>query len=102
MKCNSFRRGTYARVAFLAVLLCVSFIRVGADSTAQSVPFLQNWSNTNLITGPNDWSGVPGILGHRGDDLTTTTGADPQTILADGTATPIHVVANASATNTTG
>lgn len=101
MKRNSFTRGAYARVASLAVLLCVSFIRVGADSTAQSIPFSQNWSNTNLITANDDWSGVPGIIGYRGDNLTTGTGTDPQTILTDGTVTPVSVFRNTVDTNPT-
>src|SRR2546425_1034970 len=102
MKRNFFTRGAYARVAFLAVLLCLSFVRVGADNTAQSIPFSQNWGNASLITAANDWSGVPGIVGYRGDDLTTATGTDPQTILVDGGATPVNVIANAAATSTTG
>ena len=53
-----------------------------ADATAQTLPFTQNWTNTNLITTANDWSGVPGIIGYRGDDLTTSIGVDPQTIVA--------------------
>lgn len=64
------------------------------NNTPQTLPFSQNWSNTALITANDDWSGVPGIVGFRGDDLTTTTGTDPQTILADGSATPVDVNAN--------
>ncbi|MGH9882365.1 MAG: hypothetical protein ACRD6N_13090, partial [Pyrinomonadaceae bacterium] len=70
-----------------------------ADSAPQSLPFAQDWSNTALITTDDDWSGVPGIVGHRGDDLTTATGTDPQTILADGTGTPVDVNANQTAPN---
>ena len=29
--------------------------------------FSQDWSNINLITTDNDWSGVPSILGALGD-----------------------------------
>ena len=36
----------------------------------------------------NNWSGVPGIVGYRGDALTGATAVDPQTVLADGSATP--------------
>ncbi len=54
-----------------------------ADGTVQTLPFTQNWTNTGLITAANDWSGVTGIMGYRGDGLTATTGTDPQTILAD-------------------
>src|SRR5262249_23460351 len=37
--------------------------------------------NTNLITQDNDWSGVPSVVGYRGDGLVTKTGVDPQTVL---------------------
>jgi len=39
-------------------------------------------------------------LGYRGDDLTTATGTDPQTLLADGSSTPVNVIANQSVPNT--
>ena len=52
-----------------------------ADNTAQTLPFSQNWTNIDLITANDDWSGVPGVLGFRGDNLTSATGIDPQTIL---------------------
>src|SRR5829696_7671762 len=73
---------------------------VFANGSAQSVPFTQFWTNTGLITTNDDWSVVPGIIGYRGDDLTTTTGTDPQTILADGAATPVNVWANQTDPNT--
>ena len=53
------------------------------DGSYQSIPFSQAWTNTGLITANDDWSGVPGIVGFRGDDLTASTGTDPQTLLAD-------------------
>ena len=65
-----------------------------ADLVAQPVPLTQNWTNTGLITTDDDWSLVPGIIGYRGDDLTGTTGTDPQTILVDGSLTPVDVNAN--------
>lgn len=65
-----------------------------ADTTAQTVPLAQNWSNAGLITVDDDWSGVPGIIGYRGDDLSTTIGVDLSTVLADGSGTPIDVNAN--------
>lgn len=71
-----------------------------ADSTPQTLPFEQDWSDTGLITTSDDWSGVPGIVGHRGDGLVGGTGADPQTIVADGTGTPVDV--NANQTNPNG
>lgn len=69
------------------------------DSTPQSLPFTQNWTNTGLITVNDDWSGVPGIQGFLGDDgSTTTAGVDPQTILIDNTT--IDVIANQANPNT--
>jgi endonuclease I/methionine-rich copper-binding protein CopC len=54
-----------------------------ANNTPQTVPTSQNWANTALITTNLDWTAVPGISGYGGNDLTTGTGTDPQTILAD-------------------
>lgn len=68
--------------------------------TGVPLPFFQDWSDPSLITANNDWSGVVGIVGHRGDDLTTAIGADPQGILADGSATPVNVIANQTNPNT--
>lgn len=59
-----------------------------------SVILAQNWSDTALIESDDDWSGVPNIVGYRGDNLTNAVGTDPQTILIDGGATPIDVNAN--------
>jgi hypothetical protein len=56
-----------------------------ADTTAQAVPFAQDWSNSDLITTSDDWGGVHGIAGYRGDGLVSTTGIDPQTVLGEGT-----------------
>jgi hypothetical protein len=64
--------------------------------------FTQNWTNTNLITVNDNWSGVPNMIGYRGDDIVTTTGVDPQTILAPGTTTPVNVFANQNPTFTSG
>ena len=44
--------------------------------------FSQDWSNTGLITTNDDWSGVPSIVGYRGDELVGATGVDPRTITA--------------------
>ena len=73
---------------------------VSADGTFQTLPFSQDWSNTGLITTDDNWAGVPGIIGFRGDDLTTVTATDPQTILADGSGTPVDVIANQTNPNT--
>lgn len=61
--------------------------------------FSQNWSNTALISTADDWSGVPSIVGYRGDNLTAATATDPQTILTAEAAGVVNVIANQ--TNTT-
>jgi MYXO-CTERM domain-containing protein len=62
--------------------------------------FSQNWNNTGLISVNDDWSGVPSILGYRGDDLTAATGVDPQTVLAfSGTPAGAVLDVNANQTN---
>ena len=70
-----------------------------ADATPQTLPFSQDWSNTGLITTTDSWTGVPGIQGFRGDDLTTATGANPQTLLTADSAV-VNVLANQANPNT--
>ncbi|MEO6334406.1 MAG: hypothetical protein ABIO91_05415, partial [Pyrinomonadaceae bacterium] len=71
-------------------------VSVFATNTPQALPFSQNWTNTALITVDDNWSGVPGIIGYRGDDLSTVIDVDLRTVLADGSATPVDVNANRS------
>ncbi len=73
---------------------------VPTNATLQALPFAQNWADAGLITASDDWSAVPGIVGYRGDDITTATGVDPQTLLADNTPGVIDVNANQTAPNT--
>lgn len=54
----------------------------------------QNWSDASLITTDDNWGGVPSIIGYRGDNLTSATGVDPQTLTADDTPGVIDVNAN--------
>ncbi len=84
----------------LAISMALSLVftasqPVFANSTAQTLPFTQNWVNTSLITVNDDWSNVPGVIGYIGDYLPTTspTGVDPQTILDDIPMT-VDVIAN--------
>jgi endonuclease G len=89
-------------------LLCVATLLVGsgvlllwtpvthANLVAQPIPFTQNWTNTGLITMDDNWDAVPGVVGYRGDSLTGATGTDPQTILVDGSLTPLNVWSNRS------
>lgn len=55
--------------------------------------FTQDWTNVStLISTANDWSGVPSIVGYRGDNLSALAGTDPQTVVDDGSATPLSAV----------
>ena len=80
-----FRLGACFALALIS--LFVGSLPVGATTVAQSLPFEQHWTDTTQVTTDDDWSNVPGVIGYRGDDLTTATGTDPQTILADGSGT---------------
>ena len=55
--------------------------------------FSQNWTNTGLITLDDNWSGVPSIIGYRGDAMAGAAGVDPRTVTGDGTVT-VDVNAN--------
>jgi len=70
------------------------------DTTPQVLPYGQNWSIPGLITVNDVWSGVPGVMGYRGDNLTGGGGTDPQTVLAPGDTTPVNVIANQASPNT--
>lgn len=80
--------------------VCVVAVALGsaptADNAVQPLPFQQDWANTGLITVSDNWNGVSGITGYRGDGLTTAVGVDPQTVLGD--ANPV-VDVNANQTN---
>ena len=81
------------------LVLVVGAGSAGADTTAQSVPFAQDWSNTGLITTNDDWSGVAGVVGYLGDDTSTTANdVDPQTRLAATFSSTVDVIANQTST----
>jgi hypothetical protein len=61
---------------------------------AATLPFAQHWSDTGLISRDDDWAGVPGVVGHRGDGLTSVAGTDPRVVRAEGSGTPLDVNAN--------
>lgn len=63
---------------------------------------VQDWSNAGLITADDDWSNVPGMVGYRGDDLTTQTATDPRTLTAPDAGLVVDVVANSASTNPSG
>jgi hypothetical protein len=67
---------------------------VSAALLAAALPFSQAWSDTGLISRDDDWSGVAGVVGHRGDGLTSVPGADPRLVLTDGAGTPVDVNAH--------
>lgn len=71
----------------------------GADTAVQTLPFAQDWTNIGLITVNDNWSGVPGVMGYRGDDAVALTGVNPQTITADYSAV-VDVNANQTLPNT--
>jgi hypothetical protein len=67
----------------LAALVVAAVMAIG-NSTDQTLPFSQDWSNAALITANNDWTGVPGINGYFGENAATNvTGVDPQTLTTD-------------------
>ena len=76
-------------IGSIVVVLAALPLAAQADTTAQVPPFSQNWSNIGLITVADDWSGVPGITGFRGDGLTGVTAVDPQTVLAADDVAPV-------------
>jgi Bacterial Ig-like domain len=87
------RRGRSAiAITAIFVLSVFSASPAAADSTAQTIPFTQDWSNTGLITSDDNWTAVPGIVGFLGNNLTATTDIDPQTVLVGGDA--VDVIAN--------
>jgi hypothetical protein len=61
---------------------------------AVALPFLQAWSDAGLIARDDDWVGVAGVVGQRGDGLTVEAGVDPRAVVADGSGTPVDVNAN--------
>lgn len=67
----------------------------GTETTVpQTLPFSQNWTNTALITTDDAWTGVPGIVGYRGDDAAAGSDVDIRTVTQDLTSSPVDVNAN--------
>jgi hypothetical protein len=54
--------------------------------------FVQDWTDTSKISQNDDWSGVESIVAYRGDDLTSSTGTNPQTL--KGSSNVVNVIAN--------
>ncbi len=93
-------------LVMMAILLMVGMVgiqpskSVEANNSLQNLPFSQDWTNINLISTNDDWSLIPGIIGFRGDNLTSTTGVDPQTVLSPDSQGVIDVIANQLYPNT--
>jgi DNA/RNA endonuclease G (NUC1) len=88
-------------VRALAVCALVSLFTLvpRADTTVQALPFSQAWTNIAQITTDDNWSGVAGVIGYRGDGMTAGTAVDPQTVLAEG-GSVVDVNANQTNPNT--
>ena len=90
-------------LAMIAGFVFSDSFRVKADNAYcavnNSTVFLQNWSNTGLITVDDNWNGVPCINGYRGDDASAGTGVNPATVLTDYSGV-LDVNANRSDPNT--
>ena len=87
---------------FTAAILFLGSFQIGWGQTyhdLSSGTFTQNWTDPGLITAANTWTGVPSIIGYGGNDITTSTGANPQTLLGEGIIT-INVQANQTNPNT--
>jgi hypothetical protein len=84
------------RRTLMAALACLLLIAAPARATTNPapLPFLQSWSDTGQIAVDDDWSGVVGLVGYRGDGLVAEPGSDPRTVTADGSGTPLDVSAN--------
>jgi predicted extracellular nuclease/2',3'-cyclic-nucleotide 2'-phosphodiesterase (5'-nucleotidase family) len=65
-------------------------------------PYTQAWTSTSAISVNDSWSGVTGVQGYLGQDITTSSaGADPQTLLTESAlANDSRVSANQSTPNT--
>jgi uncharacterized protein len=86
-----------ALVAAVLATVAQPALPATADTTAHNLaagPFAQNWSDTAAISTNDNWDGVPSIVGYRGDGLAPAPGVDPRTVLADGAATPVDVLAD--------
>lgn len=84
-----------ARRWALGIMLGCATLVAHADNTPQTLPYSQNWTNIGQITANDSWSGVPGIEGYLGQDITTSTGTDPQTLVGtSAVANDLSVLAN--------
>jgi cysteine-rich repeat protein len=54
----------------VAAALIAAASTASANTTPQTIPFSQDWTNAGLITANDNWTNVPGITGYLGDDST--------------------------------
>lgn len=87
--------------ALLIGLVSLAGLSAWGDAVPQTLPFSQDWTNIGLITANDDWSGVPGVQGFLGQNITTGTGTDPQTLLGvSALPNDLDVIANQATPNT--
>lgn len=92
---------TVGLVAVLGIVLeKTAFANTYYSELVGGAPLIQTWTDINQITTDDNWTGVVSFQGFRGDNLTATDGVDPQTVIADGTTTPLDVNANQTNPNT--
>ncbi len=65
-----------------------------AGTAPATLSLAQAWADTDQIRVDDDWSGVAGIVGYRGDGLVGEPATDPRGVTADGSGTPVDVTAN--------
>jgi hypothetical protein len=76
------------------VLPSVAACSFACSSSRLRLPFAKPAGAALPFAQDDDWSGVAGLAGYRGDGLVGGTGVDPQAIVADGSGTPLDVLAN--------
>ncbi|NBO66239.1 MAG: hypothetical protein EBU88_15590, partial [Acidobacteria bacterium] len=74
-------------LAFVLINLPAPPLPVRADEEAVKPPLALDWSQTARLNVNDDWSGVAGVEGYLGQNLTTQIGVDPQTLLTTSTLT---------------
>ena len=99
MSTRTAARSTVPVLIATFLITIIGILPVTANSTPQTIPFTQDWSNTGLITVDDNWTAVPGVVGYLGNNLTSTTDTDPQTVLVGGDF--VDVVANQADTSLT-
>ena len=99
------RRSDIWKLILAAILILVQhqFLPgwpVRAGDQAVRPPLAIDWSATSLLSVNDDWSGVQGVEGYLGQNLTTQVGADPRTLLTTSTlANDLDLLANQSNPN---